>query len=155
RKGWARVSTFISVTSAPVNTGLATSDSGCNASGDSPAYTPSVHTLFFSAACGLGCGSELPTIEAEIAHAKVQTPSTLRAHIISALLFTRDLPQDIHFGSAGADYYTPNCIGWRRQRTSRLRSSPRLHTTQGTRRTHVTGHPECPESRFRPRSSRM
>src|SRR6516165_8592752 len=89
RKGWAKVSTFMSVTSAPVKTGLATFGTSFSASGDFPAYTPSVHTGFFAADCGLSCPAELLTIEAAIAPARVQNASRARTRDISVLLFDR------------------------------------------------------------------
>src|SRR5215469_9611940 len=79
----------MSVTSAAVSTGLTAFGAGCNASGDSPAYTPSVHTLFFAADGPLSCAVEsltLTAIEAAIAAERVETVDTTRAHLISVLL---------------------------------------------------------------------
>src|SRR5215472_11556868 len=79
----------MSVTSTAVSTGLAAFGAGCNASGDPPAYTPSVHTLFFAADGRLSCAAEsltLTAIEAAIAAERVKTVDTPRAHLISVLL---------------------------------------------------------------------
>src|SRR5262249_50340527 len=79
----------MSVTSAAVSTGLAAFGAGCNASGDPPAYTPSVHTLFFAADGRLSCTAEsltLTAIEAAIVAERVKTADTPRARLISDLL---------------------------------------------------------------------
>src|SRR4051812_42431121 len=79
----------MSVTSAAVSTGLAAFGAGCNASGDPPAYTPSVHTLFFVADGQLSCAVEflpLTAIEAAITAERVKTADTLRVRVISVLL---------------------------------------------------------------------
>jgi hypothetical protein len=79
----------MSVTSAAVITGLAAFGAGCNASGDPPAYTPRVHTLFFAADGRLSCAAEsltLTAIEAAIAAESVETADTPPARLISVLL---------------------------------------------------------------------
>src|SRR6516162_10970148 len=79
----------MSVTSAAVSTGLAAFGAGCNASGDPPAYTPSVHTLFFVADGRLSCAVEsltLTAIEAAITAERVKTADTPRVRLISVLL---------------------------------------------------------------------
>jgi hypothetical protein len=79
----------MSVTSAAVSTGLAALGAGCNASGDAPAYTPSVHTFFFPADGSLSCAAESLTpiaIEAAIAAERVKTAAASRARLISVLL---------------------------------------------------------------------
>src|SRR5262249_38276940 len=64
----------------------------CNASGDPPAYTPSVHTVFFAADGRLSCPAEsltLTAIEAAIAAERVKTAGTPRARLISVLQCSR------------------------------------------------------------------
>jgi hypothetical protein len=71
---------------------LAAFGAGCNASGDSPAYTPSVHTLFFAADGRLSCAAESPTptaIKAALAAERVKTVDTTQAHLISVFLCSR------------------------------------------------------------------
>src|SRR5262249_22687828 len=97
-------STFISVTSAAVSTGLAAFGAGRKLSGDPPAYTPSVHTLFLAGDGGLSWAAASRTAsEAAIAAVRVQTTSTARAGLISVLLFRKGSPRDFLLSIPGFD----------------------------------------------------